>query len=125
MMPIKNAQGEIEANLFYVSYTLDGTTDVSKRPLTVAFNGGPGVGVGLAAHGLHRAEAREDDGRWSSACRALQLVDNDNTWLDQTDLVFVDPVGTGYSRAASGHFNDSSTACKATSNRSANSSASI
>src|ERR1700680_3009275 len=42
MMPIKNAQGEIEANLFYVSYVLDGTTDYSKRPLLVAFNGGPG-----------------------------------------------------------------------------------
>src|SRR5579862_3907769 len=40
-MPIKSATGEIEANLFYVSYVLDGTTDYSKRPLMVAFNGGP------------------------------------------------------------------------------------
>jgi carboxypeptidase C (cathepsin A) len=42
MMPIKSATGEIEANLFHVSYVLDGTADYSKRPLMVAFNGGPG-----------------------------------------------------------------------------------
>src|SRR6185369_1166873 len=41
-MPLKNAQGEIEANLFYVAYTLDGVQDASKRPLLFAFNGGPG-----------------------------------------------------------------------------------
>src|SRR5260370_32006992 len=41
MMPIKSQQGEIEANLFYVAYTLDGATDSSKRPLMIAFNGGP------------------------------------------------------------------------------------
>src|SRR5438105_2273498 len=41
-MPIKNAQGEIDANLFYVAYTLDGVQDASKRPLLFAFNGGPG-----------------------------------------------------------------------------------
>src|ERR1700683_1539786 len=43
MMSLKNPQGEIEANLFYVAYTLDGTTDISKRPLMFAFNGGAGA----------------------------------------------------------------------------------
>lgn len=100
MMPIKNAQGEIEANLFYVSYVLDGTTDYSKRPLMVAFNGGPGsasVWLHMGCIGPKRVKMM-DDGALPAA--PYQLVDNDNTWLDQTDLVFVDPVGTGYSRAA-------------------------
>src|SRR5579872_491947 len=42
MMPIKNQQGEIEANLFYVAYSLDGVSDLTKRPLMFSFNGGPG-----------------------------------------------------------------------------------
>src|ERR1035437_2792552 len=99
MMPIKNAQGDIEANLFYVSYVLDGTTDYSKRPLLVAFNGGPGsasVWLHMGCIGPKRVKMM-DDGALPAA--PYQLVDNDNTWLDQADLVFVDPVGTGYSRA--------------------------
>lgn len=100
MMPIKSATGEIEANLFYVSYVLDGTTDYSKRPLMVAFNGGPGsasVWLHMGCIGPKRVKMM-DDGALPAA--PYHLVDNDNTWLDQTDLVFVDPVGTGYSRAA-------------------------
>jgi carboxypeptidase C (cathepsin A) len=100
MMPIKNAQGEIEANLFYVSYVLDGATDVSKRPLMVAFNGGPGsasVWLHMGCIGPKRVKMMDDG---AAPAAPYQLVDNDNTWLDQTDLVFVDPVGTGYSRAA-------------------------
>ena len=42
MMPIKNDHGDIEANLFYVAYTLDGVADRAKRPLMFSFNGGPG-----------------------------------------------------------------------------------
>jgi len=100
MMPIKSQQGEIEANLFYVAYTLGGTTDPSKRPLMIAFNGGPGaasVWLHLGCIGPKRVKMN-DDGSMPAA--PYQLVDNDQTWLDQADLVFVDPVGTGYSRAA-------------------------
>jgi carboxypeptidase C (cathepsin A) len=100
MMPIRSAQGEIEANLFYVSYVLDGTTDFSKRPLMVAFNGGPGsasVWLHMGCIGPKRVKMM-DDGALPAA--PYQLIDNENTWLDQSDLVFVDPVGTGYSRAA-------------------------
>ncbi|MGH9558680.1 MAG: S10 family peptidase [Bryobacteraceae bacterium] len=101
MMPLKDDQGKIEANLFYVAYTLNGVNDVSRRPLTIAFNGGPGA----ASAWLHmgcigpRRVKMNDDG--SLPAPPYQLVDNDQTWLDQTDMVFVDPVGTGYSRAAS------------------------
>ena len=101
MMPIKNAQGDIEANLFYVSYVLDGTTDYSKRPLMVAFNGAARGSASVWLHTLGCIGPKRvkmmDDGALPAA--PYQLVDNDNTWLDQTDLVFVDPVGTGYSRA--------------------------
>src|SRR5260370_24442417 len=100
MMPIKSQQGEIEANLFYVAYTLDGATDSSKRPLMIAFNGGPGaasVWLHMGCIGPKRVKMG-DDGSMPAA--PYQLVDNDQTWLDQADLVFVDPVGTGYSRAA-------------------------
>ncbi len=99
-MPLKNAQGEIEANLFYVAYTLDGVQDTSKRPLLFAFNGGPGsasVWLHMGCIGPKRVKM-QDDGDLPAA--PYQLVDNDQTWLDQADLVFVDPVGTGYSRAA-------------------------
>ena len=98
-IPIRSAHGDIEANLFYVYYALDGIADVSKRPLTVAFNGGPGaasVWLHMGCIGPKRVKMM-DDGALPAA--PYQLVDNDNTWLDQTDLVFVDPVGTGYSRA--------------------------
>jgi carboxypeptidase C (cathepsin A) len=100
MMPIKNDHGDIEANLFYVAYTLDGVSDISKRPLMIAFNGGPGsasVWLHMGCIGPKRVRMNDDG---SLPAPPYQLVDNDQTWLDQTDLVFVDPVGTGYSRAA-------------------------
>ena len=100
MMPIRSAQGQIEANLFYVAYTLDGVSDVSKRPLMFAFNGGPGsasVWLHMGCIGPKRVQLNADG---SLPAAPYQLADNDQTWLDQTDLVFVDPVGTGYSRAA-------------------------
>jgi carboxypeptidase C (cathepsin A) len=100
MMPIKNQQGEIEANLFYVAYSLDGVSDVTKRPLMFSFNGGPGsasVWLHMGCIGPKRVKMNDDGGLPAAP---YQLVDNDQTWLDQTDLVFVDPVGTGYSRAA-------------------------
>jgi carboxypeptidase C (cathepsin A) len=101
LMPIKNAQGQIEANLFYVAYTLDGVADVARRPLTFSFNGGPGsasVWLHMGCLGPKRVKLN-DDGSLPAA--PYQLVDNDQTWLGETDLVFIDPVGTGYSRAAS------------------------
>ena len=99
-MPIKNSSGETEAHIFYVAYTLDDVKDPGKRPLAFCFNGRAGRGI---ACGCTWAP-------WDLAVLKLmsngnmppppyQLRDNPNTWLDQTDLVFIDPVGTGYSRA--------------------------
>ena len=97
-MPISAASGDNEAHMFYVAYTLDGA-DASRRPLTFAFNGGPGsasIWVHMGAMGPRKPRLM-DDGNMPPP--PFQLIDNPNTWLDQTDLVFIDPVGTGYSRA--------------------------
>ena len=97
-MPIVNANGDTEAHIFYMAYTLDGAGP-SKRPLTFAFNGGPGsasIWVHMGAMGPRRVKLL-DDGNMPPP--PYTLVDNENTWLDQTDLVFIDPVGTGFSRA--------------------------
>jgi carboxypeptidase C (cathepsin A) len=99
MMPLKNVDtGEVEANVFYMAYTLDGQ-EAPRRPLTFSFNGGPGsasVWLHLGAIGPKRVRMQADG---MMPAPPYQLVDNENTWLDQTDLVFIDPVGTGYSRA--------------------------
>ena len=98
-MPIKNAvSGETEARLFFMAYTLDDPP--ASRPLMFSFNGGPGsasVWLHMGALGPRRVKML-DDGLMPPA--PYEMEDNAQTWLDQTDLVFIDPVGTGYSRAA-------------------------
>jgi carboxypeptidase C (cathepsin A) len=100
IMPLKSAQGETEARIFYMAYTADNTGDKATRPLMFSFNGGPGsssVWLHLGALGPRRVEMLEEGGMPAPPFR---LVDNEQTWLDLTDIVFIDPVGTGYSRAA-------------------------
>jgi carboxypeptidase C (cathepsin A) len=98
-MPLKTPSGETEAHIFYVAYTLDGVSDTGKRPLTFAFNGGPGAAslwVHMGAMGPRSPKLMPNG---SMPPPPFQLKDNPYTWLDLTDLVFIDPVGTGYSRA--------------------------
>ena len=98
MMPIKNEQtNKVEAHMFYVAYTLD--SPAPGRPLTFCFNGGPGsssVWLHMGAIGPKRVKMLPEGGM---PAPPFQLEDNQGTWLDATDLVFIDPVGTGYSRA--------------------------
>jgi carboxypeptidase C (cathepsin A) len=97
-MPLKDSADETEAHIFYVAYTLDGV-DPAKRPLTFAFNGGPGsasIWVHMGAMGPRSPKLLHDG---NMPPPPYQMKDNPYTWLDQTDLVFIDPVGTGYSRA--------------------------
>lgn len=98
-MPIKNAtSGEVEARIFYMAYTMDNPP--AGRPLMFSFNGGPGsasVWLHMGALGPRRVKML-DDGLMPPA--PYETVDNEFSWLDQTDMVFIDPVGTGYSRAA-------------------------
>ena len=96
-MPLKNVAGETEAHMFYVAYTLDGA-DAAKRPLTFCFNGGPGsasLWVHMGGMGPRSPRLMPDG---SMAPPPYQIHDNPNTWLDRTDLVFIDAPGTGYSR---------------------------
>jgi carboxypeptidase C (cathepsin A) len=99
-LPIKRADGKIEAEVFFVAYTLDGA-DLSKRPLTFAFNGGPGsatIWLHMGALGPRRVILR-GDGTLPPA--PYHIEDNANSLLDKSDLVFIDAIGTGYSRAES------------------------
>jgi carboxypeptidase C (cathepsin A) len=101
-MPIRNAQsGDTEGNIFYVAYTRDGVTDRASRPVSFVFNGGPGsstVWLHLGAFGPNIVKLNPDG---SNPPPPYAFHPNAHTLLDQTDLVFLDPVGTGYSRAAS------------------------
>ena len=97
-MPIKNAQsGETEARIFFMAYTLDNPP--AGRPLMFSFNGGPGsasVWLHLGALGPKRIKMM-DDGMMPPP--PYEMEANQSTWLTETDMVFIDPVGTGYSRA--------------------------
>src|SRR6202165_3250809 len=98
MMPIKNRDGETEARIFFMAYTLNDAGARGRRPLTFSFNGGPGsasVWLHLGAIGPKRVRMNSDG---TMPAPPFELVDNEYTWLNQSDLVFIDPVGTGYSR---------------------------
>src|SRR4051794_716543 len=97
-MPIKNEQGHAEAEMFYVAYTLDNPS-AGKRPLTAAFNGGPGsatIWLHMGCFGPKRVKMLPNG---FMPPPPFTWEDNQNTILDKSDLVFVDAIGTGYSRA--------------------------
>lgn len=100
-LPIRhNDTGEVHANLFFVSYSIEPSEGEPARPLTFAWNGGPGSNAGLlhmTAMGPRRL-ALGDVYATADPDAMSALVDNEATWLQATNLVFVDPVGTGYSR---------------------------
>ena len=94
---------EPRARMTYVSYLRKGVADPTRRPVTFAFNGGPGsasVWVHLGAFGPKRA-ALDDEGLPLGPPPG-RLIDNEYSVLDATDLVFIDPVETGWSRPAPG-----------------------
>jgi len=99
----KEAEGEKpRAQIFFVAYTKDGVKDTSKRPLTFSFNGGPGsssVWLHLGVLGPRRV-IMKNDGELPKP--PYQLKDNEYSILDETDLVFIDPMNTGYSRPVAG-----------------------
>ena len=98
-MPIKTEEGKIEAEMFYVAYTLDGEQPGS-RPLTFAFNGGPGsasIWLHMGALGPRKVVLQPEG--WMPPA-PYHLEDNASSPLDRTDLVLVDAIGTGFSRPA-------------------------
>lgn len=97
---LKDNDGIPVASIWSTAYTQDNVSDTSKRPVTFVFNGGPGsasvwLHMGLFGPKLVKvdSDAKEDDG-----AAPFELVTNNYGILDLTDLVFIDPVGTGYSR---------------------------
>jgi carboxypeptidase C (cathepsin A) len=101
-MRMEDEEGNHKADIFFIAYTRNGVSDMTKRPVTFSFNGGPGsssVWLHLGALGPKRVEM-SDKGEMLQP--PFRLVDNEYSWLDETDLVFIDPVMTGYSRPAPG-----------------------
>ncbi len=97
-LPIKRGDGRIEAEMFFVAYTLDGQ-EAAKRPLTFCFNGGPGsatVWLHMGAVGPKQV-VLEPNGFMPPP--PYTIADNPHTLLDRSDLVFVDAISTGFSRA--------------------------
>ncbi len=99
------AEGEKpKAAIFFIAYTRDEVPDKTKRPLTFSFNGGPGsasVWLHLGLLGPRRVQM-DEAGLGDLPPLPYKLVDNEYSLLDKTDLVFIDPVSTGYSRPVPG-----------------------
>ncbi len=96
---LRKEDGTPTASMFYVAYTRNGVGDLTRRAITFAFNGGPGssaVWLQMGALGPKRV-AMDAEGK--PLPPPYRMVDNENSILDLTDLVFIDPVSTGYSRA--------------------------
>lgn len=101
-MTLREENGDPLAHVFHVAYLRRPETDATERPVTFAFNGGPGsssVWLHMGAFGPRRVDMGEEGFDLSQPYR---LVENEHSLLDLTDLVFIDPVTTGYSRAADG-----------------------
>ena len=101
-LPIKEENGKERASMFYISYIAGKPEDHAQRPITFSFNGGPGsssVWLHMGILGPKRVKL-DDFGRQTAP--PFSLVENEYSILDKTDLVFIDPVSTGYSRAAEG-----------------------
>jgi carboxypeptidase C (cathepsin A) len=101
-LAMKNDEGKTKAHIFFIAYTKNGVEDLAKRPISFAFNGGPGsssVWLHLGMLGPKRIKLPDDA---SSLAPPYELENNPYSLLDVTDLVFIDPVSTGFSRPAKG-----------------------
>jgi carboxypeptidase C (cathepsin A) len=97
------AEGEKpKAAVFFTAYTLDDVGDKTKRPLTFAFNGGPGSSSVWLHMGMLGPRRVVMEAEGNPLPPPYRLVDNDYSLIDKTDLVFIDPVSTGYSRPVPG-----------------------
>ncbi len=97
---LTDASGAAEAQIEYIAYTLDTPPGTPKppRPISFAFNGGPGAVSDTIHLGLLGPWRIRMDGEAARPSAPATPVPNADTWLDFTDLVFLDPVGTGFSR---------------------------
>ena len=91
-----------KASVFFVAYTLDNTGDTAKRPITFSFNGGPGSSSVWLHLGVLGPRCVETDQQGNLLQPPYRLIENQYSVLDQTDLVFIDPISTGFSRVVQG-----------------------
>jgi carboxypeptidase C (cathepsin A) len=102
LIPIRNNEtGEVHGTFSFVSYSVDRAPGQPRRPVTFVWNGGPGANsttVQFVGFGPRRLRSADDPAHPTPV--EPGFYDNDATWLDFTDLVFVDPVGTGFARPA-------------------------
>ncbi|HEY3383631.1 MAG TPA: hypothetical protein VGK32_17850 [Vicinamibacterales bacterium] len=101
-LPLVDRAGTVKAHMFFVAYTKDGVTDPATRPVTFAYNGGPGsasVWLHMGTLGPKRVQMADDG---FQPAPPFKLVDNEESLLDVTDIVMIDAMSTGYSRPAAG-----------------------
>lgn len=99
-MILKNDKGDAIGSLYYTAYTRSDSKDVSTRPIAFVYNGGPGSSsawLHMGAFGPRRITTTDAG---PTPPPPYRLVDNANSLIDVTDLVFIDPVGTGFSKPA-------------------------
>jgi carboxypeptidase C (cathepsin A) len=101
LMPMKDESGKVKANIFFVAYDTE-AADPSTRPLTFLFNGGPGAAAVYLHLGGTGPKTINLDDQGLPVGPPFKVIDNQATWLRGSDLVFIDPVSTGYSRPAPG-----------------------
>ena len=94
-LPVRNGEGKVAGEVVVTAYTMEG----ANRPVTFAFNGGPGASSVYLNFGAIGPKHMDAGNEGDSPSDPTALTDNQGTWLDFTDLVFIDPVGTGFSRS--------------------------
>ena len=94
-LPVRDKDGKVAGEVVVTSYTVDG----DNRPVTFALNGGPGASSVYLNFGAIGPKHLQAGNEGDSPSDPTSLIDNPGSWLDFTDLVFIDPIGTGFSRA--------------------------
>ncbi len=94
-LPVRDKEGKVAGEVVVTAYTVEG----DNRPVTFALNGGPGASSVYLNFGAIGPKHLQAGNEGDSPSDPAALTDNPGTWLDFTDLVFIDPVGTGFSRA--------------------------
>jgi carboxypeptidase C (cathepsin A) len=94
-LPVRDKEGKTSGDVVFTSYTVEG----SNRPVTFALNGGPGASSVYLNFGAIGPKTLNVGNEGDSPSDPATLHDNPGTWLDFTDLVFIDPIGTGFSRS--------------------------
>jgi carboxypeptidase C (cathepsin A) len=97
-VPLFDAKGKKTGEVVYTAYTVPGRA-AAARPVTFAFNGGPGASSAFLNFGAIGPKRIQFGAQGDAPSDSPVARDNPNSWLDMTDLVFIDPVGTGFSRS--------------------------